>query len=349
MGQDMVRSLGKQCAGDALLDLDNASVSDDELYGVGPFHVFKLVQTSSGNDEVAQSSVASAPAAGSEDDVEDLPLTTQNGEGFTPFTADALTAFNSGYEFSNFSAELERDIYDMNLDMNFGLSWENTSLSLLPNDFNIASPMGSVKGDRRRRILSRSQSRSPTPKLTSDPSNGGFLLQQAGYNDRDEAPNALSRAPSPRDGNVSRSSSPLPSHTAVLLQYLKYQVLDGSSSSMHRGMSPWKILLLPCALETVAEISLWNTTSCARRSILATLLAKSAFHLSKSTSHEQSTASFWLQIGMEHQQEAQKHLQSALNTELETEGKYVEMLTAILSVGVVAVSHCCLLLNTTFG
>ncbi|XWW97839.1 hypothetical protein V2A60_005826 [Cordyceps javanica] len=133
--------------------------------------------------------------------------------------------------------------------------------------------------------------------------------------------------------------SVIPAHAAVLLQYLKSEVLETASSSSSRDLSPWKLLLLPCALETIAEISLWNTASFARRSTLSTLLAKSAFHLSKAAPHGESAASFWLSIGKDHQNAAQELLKSALRNEVEGELKYTEMLMAILSVGVVSVYY----------
>lgn len=127
----------------------------------------------------------------------------------------------------------------------------------------------------------------------------------------------------------------LPQHASVLMQHLKSAVLQGAAPT--RDMSPWKLLLFPCALETVAEIALWNDTSYARRSILHTMLAKSAYHLSKSY---QPTASFWRSIGQSHQTSAKRHLASAIAIADDTQVavKYPELLMAILSVGAVSVS-----------
>lgn len=105
-------------------------------------------------------------------------------------------------------------------------------------------------------------------------------------------------------------------------------------------LSPWRQLLLPCALETFAELSLWNTASYTRLSILYALLAKSAHHLHESGIHDTQQASRWRDVAASHRNDAQRHLGLALKTEAEGEdrAKYTELLMAILGVGFVSVS-----------
>ncbi|KAJ0159727.1 Arginine metabolism regulation protein II, partial [Colletotrichum tanaceti] len=132
----------------------------------------------------------------------------------------------------------------------------------------------------------------------------------------------------------------LPAHAASLLRY--YKSMEPSSSVKGVRISPWQLWLLPCALETFAELSLWNTTSHTRHSILCTLLAKSAFHLHQSLSREgKREASPWFDIGRGYQKSAQSHLKLALKGESDEPGqaKYNEMLIAILATAMVSVMY----------
>ena len=138
-----------------------------------------------------------------------------------------------------------------------------------------------------------------------------------------------------------KGSSVLPMHSDKLLRYLKEEVLGNASSAFPSRISPWKELLLPCGLETYAEISLWNQSSHTRLSILCTLLSKSAYHLHKSNAHDSQLSSHWLGIAVKHQRDAQEHLKCALITEQKPGGsvKYTDILMAMLGVGFVMVSR----------
>ncbi|KAL0942691.1 uncharacterized protein CTRU02_200577 [Colletotrichum truncatum] len=131
----------------------------------------------------------------------------------------------------------------------------------------------------------------------------------------------------------------LPTHAASLLRY--YKSIDSSSSVKGMRISPWQLWLLPCALETFAELSLWNTTSHTRHSILCTLLARSAFHLHRSLKDDHKTSTNWLEIGLDYQKSAQSHLKLALQSESDepNQAKYNEILMAILATAMVSVLY----------
>ena len=133
----------------------------------------------------------------------------------------------------------------------------------------------------------------------------------------------------------------MPGHAAELLRYLKENVLGGPTPPTGPRVSPWRKLLLPCALETFAELSLWNTTSYTRLSILYALLAKSAHHLHRSSAKDAQLSARWREVAVSHRRDAQRHLGLALSKEVEGDGraKYTELLMATLGVGFVSVSE----------
>ncbi|KAF7557183.1 hypothetical protein G7Z17_g963 [Cylindrodendrum hubeiense] len=151
---------------------------------------------------------------------------------------------------------------------------------------------------------------SPTPRMDIAPSPGpsGGLLQ-------------------PHSGGLN-----LPEHAEPLLRYYK-QHIDGATASMQtKRKSPWQLIFLPCALETFAELSLWNGTSHTRSTILYILLAHSAFQL-HTTNKPGSFANHWREVGERHQEKAQQHLRNALQLEMfgPKQAKYKELLMAILA------------------
>ncbi|KAJ0333894.1 hypothetical protein COL922a_010294 [Colletotrichum nupharicola] len=97
----------------------------------------------------------------------------------------------------------------------------------------------------------------------------------------------------------------------------------------------------PWMHETFAELSLWNTTTHTRHSILCTLLARSAFHLHRSLKADDKAASQWLEVGLDYQKSAQSHLKMALQSESDepSQAKYNEILMAILATAMVSVLY----------
>lgn len=131
----------------------------------------------------------------------------------------------------------------------------------------------------------------------------------------------------------------MPEQAQELLRYYKQHIAEQMSPMQAKRKSPWQILFLPCALETFAELTLWNHASHTRSAILYSLLANSAFRLVQ-TNEPGSSVSSWREIGNRHQESAKKHLRYALRTEMQgpDQAKYTDMLMAILATAMVSVS-----------
>ena len=334
MSFDMVQSLGDQSAGEILLDLDTESVSDDELHAVGPFGVFRACD---GPSSLRHST--SSPSDDNEEDVEDVSLGLLQAKDLSPFPADFFAHLAQDQPSPSFGADLGGPEKWLNIGMAMNMPWDSSAQGIVPDGFSmqLLSPcLDSPDNDVMEAVPRSESSQVPTAQPDTRLSDVDSILPSADLNSSNHASSALSTF-SPPINCVPRSGTSLPQHAASLLRYLKTKVFEDRKSMSTRSMSPWKLLLLPCALETFAEVSLWDSTTHARRSILSTLLAKSAFHLSKSTAHDESTASFWLKVGVDHHHDAQKHLKSALKGELGMNANYAEMLMAILGVGIVSV------------
>ncbi|KAM0345471.1 hypothetical protein ACHAPU_006398 [Fusarium lateritium] len=166
----------------------------------------------------------------------------------------------------------------------------------------------------------------------------GFISQVIGHDggigDEDNLEPSLQQKmneiiPYPRD--IPQNSG-LPDEAQLLLRHYR-QTMAGQRSTMQaKRKSPWEIIFLPCALETFAELSLWNKASHTRSSIFYTLLAHSALqlHMAK-TPHDLSND--WKDIGLRNHERAQHHLQQALQHEMfgPKQASYKELLMAILA------------------
>ncbi|ORY65123.1 fungal-specific transcription factor domain-containing protein [Pseudomassariella vexata] len=130
----------------------------------------------------------------------------------------------------------------------------------------------------------------------------------------------------------------VPEHAGPLLRYYKQHMMKPSSSMQAKRKSPWQILFLPCALETFAELTLWNQSSHTRSTILYSLVAHSAFQLHQKNIPEFPSTVPWGVVGLKHQQAAQRHLRIALQTEMQggDHVKYTQLLMAILAAAMVS-------------
>ncbi|KAF5964016.1 transcription factor ARG81 [Fusarium bulbicola] len=128
------------------------------------------------------------------------------------------------------------------------------------------------------------------------------------------------------------SPSGLPEEAEPLLRHYRQHIAGQRSTMQAKRKSPWEIIFLPCALETFAELSLWNEASHTRSSIFYTLLAHSALqlHMSKAPN---SLAADWKEIGLKNHERAQNHLRQALQHEMfgPRQASYKELLMAILA------------------
>ena len=346
MSLELVESLGNQSAGSMLNDLENESPAADhhEYRSAGPFGVFRAFEDTSGHEQTTKPHPPQP-----EGNQSDRPgrTTRQLDPGNTTSTAvggSQQEDSNSGHPQlqagqsqdapndvpATFTADLAADIEDwMWLGSQFrgnspvSFSFDNfimnTAFQPLP------SPQPFSWDDlRTRNPESLHHHRGSTP----------IVEEGRAANCLETVPRSVP-APANPDGG-----SALPVHAADLLRYLRAEVLEGPTSSTNLRLSPWKKLILPCALETFAELSLWNTTSHTRLGILCGLLAKGAHHLHKSVIRDSRQSSRWREVAANHRKDAQKHLRVALREEVEgnNQAEYTELLMAMLGVCFVSVS-----------
>lgn len=123
----------------------------------------------------------------------------------------------------------------------------------------------------------------------------------------------------------------LPADASFILRYCRANSKNTSASRTR--LSPWEKAFMPCAVETFGELTLWNTTSCARFTVFYAILASTAFRIHRSD--RSSSDLHWLNTGKEYQKIAKNFLREALKTEVAAgpcQGKYNELLLAVLSI-----------------
>lgn len=353
MSLELVQSLGFQSAGRVVSDLDAESVPDDdcEHRSVGPFGVFRAfgdpnsLGQSSGRHPPNPTAgyqlgnVEELPDGGDMVDAGaplDIPLETTD-----PNATDLGIWRPSGHSNTQssdpFSADHAAEIEDW---IQLGTELCGSTPTPLPFD-NFA--MNAIATSRPGSSLDQfafdtSWARSPEYSHDYPPIDSQAIRDSDDANQLDGLETIPRSVPGPTDTVGGKS---MPGHAAELLRYLRENVLGGPTPPTGPRVSPWRKILLPCALETFAELSLWNTTSYTRLSILYTLLAKSAHHLHRSSAHDAQLSARWRDVALNHRRDAQKHLSLALGREVEGENraKYTELLMAMLGVGYVSVSN----------
>lgn len=345
MSLELVGSLGNQSAGRALIDIDNESFANNprEYRSAGPFGVFRAFDDPSNCEQTLHSCLPPAqsdqsghvthPAGGNMTSAPvDHPQETANC-GHTQFEAvQSSSALDEDPE-NTFTTDLAVDIEDW---IRLGPQFCGSSPALFSFDnlaMDAALPPISSPGPL---FLSRSTPKGPETPHYYPPVEGHDLTVIENTEDEYRLQTIPRSVPVPTDSNGSRA---LPAHAAELLRYLRTEVLGGPRASSTR-LSPWRKLMLPRALETFAELSLWNTTSHTRLGILCSILSKSAYHLHRSAGHDSQQSSRWREVAVNHRHEAQKHLKKALSTEVggSESAEYTELLMAMLGVCFVSVS-----------
>ncbi|KAL0253347.1 hypothetical protein SLS55_010323 [Diplodia seriata] len=137
----------------------------------------------------------------------------------------------------------------------------------------------------------------------------------------------LTIPPAMPQGGGSREHT-LPADACFILRYCRATT---NTSASRMRVSPWEKSFMPCAVETFGELTLWNTTSCARFTVFYAVLAATAFRIHRS--NRSSNGLHWLNSGKEYQKIAKNFLKKALMTEVAgpSQGKYNELLLAVLS------------------
>ncbi|KAL1626227.1 hypothetical protein SLS54_003062 [Diplodia seriata] len=117
---------------------------------------------------------------------------------------------------------------------------------------------------------------------------------------------------------------------SLLLNHYKTHVIRLLSPLKYQRKTPWNILQLPCAMTTLAEITMGYRTNHARASVFYGVMSISAFNLSASST---STAkAHWNGIASSYRLQAHESLKASLEHEMSAQkkAKYKEMLMAIL-------------------
>lgn len=340
MSQKLVQSLGNTSAGCIVDKLDAKSPTGDEQHLIGPFGVFDATETL---DKEHTSSELPGLRKG-------RILGLENRQIQEQFSA-ALPVQPQDHSWIN------RDD-DTSSDKEFDSFFSQLSPMMSSNMAN-CDWIGCFDGDNcvgadndQRELADYSQ---PTDSFDDE---SLFLMMLASESDASVQPLNVHESPSSTQDGMretpprtaihislparisSHRKCALPEHAEFLLHYLRVEVLTPSNATTFAAsrVSPWNLLLLPCALQTFAEMSILDSTSHIRRSLLSTLLAKSAFHLHERTTKVAKTgvicSPLWDTVAVRHQTNAQKCLDTALReaTTSEHQAEYGEMLMAILGV-----------------
>jgi arginine metabolism regulation protein II len=299
MSDELSQSLGRRTAVSILADIDAVCErSIESAMMKGPFGVFQSVEESS-------------PAV-----TVDLSPDTNTDNTFTSMYPET-DGFVEEIQRSDWPDELPgdgMDIFTASLDPNFGLNEEPDPESM--PDFFMDDPSG-AEG-----------------LAFFSP---GFISQVMGppepeAEDLDAPVTEIITLPK----DIPACSGGLPEETEQLLRHYR-QNMAGRSTMQAKRKSPWEIIFLPCALETFAELSLWNEASHTRSSIFYTLLAHSALQLHMS----QGSSLHWKEVGLKNHERAQSHLRQALQHEMfgPKQASYKELLMAILAMAMTSVSR----------
>ena len=145
-----------------------------------------------------------------------------------------------------------------------------------------------------------------------------------------------------------------------LISPLPQQYHHNTDAAGGNDNDPWSSLVMPCAMTTMAELTIGGTASHACLALLNALLATSAFHLHASS--RGATAEEWMVSGDRYTVTARRHLEGCLaEAEVDVRGsgsvrkrsKYKEVLMAMLCLANAFVcllsqglrSRMCLLMN----
>ncbi|KAL6362919.1 hypothetical protein LRP88_02319 [Fusarium phalaenopsidis] len=317
-------NLGKQSAMDILADIDSAC---DKLAGgnsamiKGPFGVFQSIEEPSPADVLTSS-----------------PDTENSNTNTYPDT-DSFIEEVQRHDWPTHIGD-DLDLFTGPLDPSLSLNPEEPAGSeqvLLPDstmtNFFLDNSMG-VEG---LALFS--------PNFISQ----AMEIEAAGHGDSqgddhgDSAFNHLENEvmPCPRGlPQANGSHLGLPEEAEPLLRYYKKHVAGERTSMQAKRKSPWEIIFLPCALETFAELSLWNEASHTRSTIFYTLLAHSALQLHLSNKPNTFSCD-WKEIGIRNHERAQHHLRNALQLEMfgPKQANYKELLMAILGMAMTSLHN----------
>lgn len=131
----------------------------------------------------------------------------------------------------------------------------------------------------------------------------------------------------------------LPEDTWALLANYRQRVIPILTPFGSSQKSPWHHLMLPCAMNAMAEISMGGSTSYARSALLYTLITTSARQVELSSSTP-PTVDIWTSAVQFYKQRARHDLKCCLQMEAsshEKKAKYKEILMALISMAILNV------------
>ncbi|KAI0435752.1 hypothetical protein F4803DRAFT_573941 [Xylaria telfairii] len=346
MSLALVQSIGDRSAGDVVLDLDAEEPSDFVSRVVGPFGVFRASQAPSmspASEDPPSSSTTPTPPPRPLD----LPLpSTLSGTSYPLGEHPARTHLvPSENTLPSIPIQSIPDLDPLSHLDYLGLShlhsqqqgyWVGagaggfSQLSSVDDpSLDLLSPPRSLQMPCQVAVNDLTEYHQPNEER-----NGLSGISRSGTGKQISVPDTVASPASHLSPGMPLSN--LPVHAHDLLRYYREKI-DEPSSSIDRRISPWQLLLLPCALQAFAELTLWNHTSHARCTILFSLLASSAFHLHNSRRTD-SDADHWLNVALDHQRYAKKHLKNALQNEWSATGQtsYNEVLMAVLAKAMLA-------------
>ncbi|QPC65829.1 hypothetical protein HYE67_008060 [Fusarium culmorum] len=309
MSDELSQSLERRTAASLLADIDSAGdkmAVDNSASALvrGPFGVFQSI-----GDSVSPDTIECSPD-------------TNTDDTFTSMYPET-DGFVEDIQRSDWPDQLptdDMDIFAASLDPHFEII-EDTSIVDQVND----SSMTSFFMD----------DHTGAEGLIFSP---GFMSRVIGTPELEAEENPDSESvtdiiPYPRETPYGRAG--IPEEAEHLLRHYRQNMARRTTMQAKRK-SPWEIIFLPCALETFAELCLWNEASHTRSSIFYTLLAHSALQL-----HISGSDSKWKEIGLKNHERAQSHLRQALQHEMfgPKQASYKELLMAILAMAMTSLHN----------
>ncbi|OJD36538.1 c6 transcription factor [Diplodia corticola] len=170
-----------------------------------------------------------------------------------------------------------------------------------------------------------------------------FDTEQLPYsNENEQCDLSHSTSANPTDYFLTPYLNPYPESTAhqdasLLLNHYKNHVIRLLSPLKYQRKTPWNILHLPCAMTTLAEITMGYRANHARASVFYGVMSISAFNLSASSTG--TARAHWDGVASSYKRQAHESLKASLGHELSAQkkAKYKEMLMAILSMVTISV------------
>ncbi|KAH6662401.1 fungal-specific transcription factor domain-containing protein [Plectosphaerella plurivora] len=328
MSKELVDSLGKRTCTDALQQVDALEEPSTACRMEGPFGVFWLRSLPSPERISSPDSLPAVvgPNFALERDMEeaDEEIIPDNLHLVSDSSFDPNLQPMFHQSWTDDDESLDNSLFDDF--MTSGLFMYSTPRSpRTPLAGGIMSPALSTRGGSRSHYaISRPHARVPS-RIPSP------MLPMSSTIPRDFA--------MPPGRTKNGMSVTLPPSAAPLLRFYKNDVLEATTSSLKARTSLWNTLIVPRALETFAELSLWNEASHTRCAIFFCLLAQAALRQVQSPDVNPTSAMEWSEVARNHQHQAQEHLKKALQFEFDGDDKadYTDLVTAMLATAIVSI------------